>query len=1153
MSEHRHSIFFDPSGKRRRFISHLGYAFTLIFSLTITALCLTILILPAHSVRLIEPYWHSSPLYLSPLPSKEETARELLERKTRNKLMHLMEVEKQEHKTATPPADAPYSLVIGFYVNWEPSAYASLRDHIDSLTHIIPAWLSLPQNGKTDPNGKPFVSRFDPTGYDPEVLKLSAKHHVPIIPMIDNAENGAFHWDRLRSLLQDRNAQSRLAISLRDYLKSNRFAGINIDFETGSDISTMPPSERAEAKRLLHDELPRFVSKLHKVFAPAGLLVTQDLPASYTELDYPALCDANDFVVVMFYDQHFVGGNPGPIASQIWVESTADKLFSNVDSSKVVIGVGNYCYDWPVNCDKNGHIQRRNDGEIVFCGIGKKAEIGSALKTASETNAQINMDEDDLNPYFAYTTPEGKAHIVYILDALTAYNQILALKGYEARGAALWYLGSEDPSIWTFFTKGKLGTRIDPHKLENISFSSMIESDLIGDGEILQITSEPKNGHRKIEQNQDGLFTAEIYSSYPSPFTLGRFGNAPNTVALTFDDGPDPVYTPQILKILKQYHVPATFFVIGTQAERYPNIVKDCWNAGCEIGNHTFTHPHLAEVSKLRMKLELNATQRAIESIILHSTKLFRPPFGDSADANPGPREIPLLRDIQNMGYVTVGMNIDPADYEATSSQAIVHSIERQLKQGHVILLHDGGGNRRKTVEALPSIIELLQSKGYKFSTVSGLLGDDAKSKLFPPVRGLQGKLARFDSTVLETETVLLWLVRVIFLVSLAFGALRILVMMPLALINAFSRKPYEPNFRPRTAVIIPAFNEGNIIQQTIESVLANDYPCEEILVIDDGSTDNTAEIVSAKFGQNPKVKLITKENSGKADAINTGIAKTNCEIVVCIDGDTVLAPDAISKLIPHFADHRVAAVAGNVKVGNRDNPLTVWQSIEYITNQNFDRRAYSVFGAVTVVPGALGAWRRDALLEVGGFQSDTLAEDTDITFRLNIRGYKVLTENSALAYTEAPDTISALAKQRFRWTFGTLQCLWKHRRALFNPKYGIFGVAIMPATLLYGVIMQMLAPIVDIAIILALLEGQIATVLVYFATFFVLDMINSGIAFKLDRESPIQLIWLFWQRFFYRQFMYYVMLKSVIAALHGTAVGWNKLKRKANLAVGKA
>jgi cellulose synthase/poly-beta-1,6-N-acetylglucosamine synthase-like glycosyltransferase len=365
--------------------------------------------------------------------------------------------------------------------------------------------------------------------------------------------------------------------------------------------------------------------------------------------------------------------------------------------------------------------------------------------------------------------------------------------------------------------------------------------------------------------------------------------------------------------------------------------------------------------------------------------------------------------------------------------------------------------------------------------------------------------------------------------------------------------------------VLIAAHNEAKVIARTIERILESDYPHLEIVVVDDGSTDATAAVVAADFGAEPRVVLLQQQNAGKGAALNNAIARATGEILIGLDADTIFARDAVSKLVRHFADTSVGAVAGNVKVGNRINVLTQWQSIEYITSQNLDRRAYSLLNAVTVVPGAIGAWRRQAVEEVFGYLTDTMAEDMDLTWRIRLAGWKIQSDVDALAYTEAPDTWRGLAKQRFRWAYGTLQCLWKHRRAL--GRYGWFGRSVLPAMWLFQILFQLIAPLVDLALLWSLalvawhwsaqaaslsewapLPEDVALLLriaFLYALFFVVDFSGALLAFRFDKEHPKALVWLFWQRFLYRQLMYGVVLKSARTALQGLRTGWGKLERK--------
>jgi cellulose synthase/poly-beta-1,6-N-acetylglucosamine synthase-like glycosyltransferase len=303
--------------------------------------------------------------------------------------------------------------------------------------------------------------------------------------------------------------------------------------------------------------------------------------------------------------------------------------------------------------------------------------------------------------------------------------------------------------------------------------------------------------------------------------------------------------------------------------------------------------------------------------------------------------------------------------------------------------------------------------------------------------------------------------------------------------------------------------------------------------------------------------------NGGKAAALNRGLAEARGNLVVALDADTYFPSDSIGKLVRWFEDPEVGAVAGNAKVGNRVNVITRWQALEYITSQSLERRMLASLGCITVVPGAIGAWRRDVLQRLGGFPSDTLAEDQDLTISLLKAGYHVLYDSTALAWTEAPDTVSGLVKQRFRWAFGTLQCLWKHRHAALKPRYGSLGMIAMPQTWVFQFWLSLLSPFVDLVLVwrLALsafgfiehrnqFDGQtLEKVLLYYLLFVVVDLCSAALAIAMERNEDAKLLpWLVLQRFGYRQLMYYIVIKAGFAALFGPLVGWNKLERKSTV-----
>jgi poly-beta-1,6 N-acetyl-D-glucosamine synthase len=259
-------------------------------------------------------------------------------------------------------------------------------------------------------------------------------------------------------------------------------------------------------------------------------------------------------------------------------------------------------------------------------------------------------------------------------------------------------------------------------------------------------------------------------------------------------------------------------------------------------------------------------------------------------------------------------------------------------------------------------------------------------------------------------------------------------------------------NGTPVVTVIVPAYNEAKAIGKTVEALLNLSYVSKEIIIVDDGSTDETFE-VAKKYTNNDCTRAITKSNGGKWDALNTGIKAAKGDFIVCIDADTLLDPNAIQHLIKHFRDPNIAAVAGNVKVGNRRGLLTKLQALEYVVGINLHRRSEASLQRVTVVPGPIGAFRASVLEEIGLFEGDTFAEDADITFRILKAGYKTVFEARAIGYTEAPTSMTSLAKQRYRWYRGSFQVLSKHKDMTFNTKYGRTGTFVMPWRLFNGVI----------------------------------------------------------------------------------------------------
>ncbi|HMD31020.1 MAG TPA: bifunctional polysaccharide deacetylase/glycosyltransferase family 2 protein, partial [Candidatus Acidoferrales bacterium] len=704
---------------------------------------------------------------------------------------------------------------------------------------------------------------------------------------------------------------------------------------------------------------------------------------------------------------------------------------------------------------------------------------------------------------------------------------------------------------------------------------------LEGDGDIWRILSTPSPGSRTFQYDAaNDVIVDETYTKLPETYRVQQMGAVPHKVALTFDDGPDPKYTPQILDILKEKNALATFFVIGSQASDYPRVLKRTYAEGHEIGNHTFTHAHfnVADFSETFIRTELNLTELVLESRLGVKSVLFRPPYGidhqpDSAD------EVALLPIPQKLGYMLIGARIDPHDWGSEGgvppppAEEIVKEVLAQAKtgKGNIVLLHDGGGNRSATVTALPEIIDGLRAQGLQIVPVSELIGQ-TRAQVMPPLAGAEWLSARLDALVFDLSNVAGMGITLIFIAGIILVSGRAAIVGVLALVEKMrAREAEHPEFRPLVSVVIPAHNEEAAIETTVRSALASEYAHIEVVVVDDGSTDKTGEILDREFAAEPRVRVHHQVNRGKPAALNQALAMCAGEVIVTIDADTRVHPAAVGRLVRHFVDPGTAAVAGNVKVGNRTTWITRWQALEYITSQNMEKRAFDLLNCITVVPGALGAWRAEAVRNVGGFVTDTLAEDADLTISLRRRGWRISYDEEAEAYTEAPESPGALIRQRFRWTYGTLQAVWKHRDTLCRPRYGSLGFVALPNVFLFQILLPLVSPVIDLMFLSTILIwalaqlplarfGQIWTTedvqrsLVFFGLFMLIDFGTCVVAFALERDEDWSLLLpLLLQRFYYRQLMYIVLFRAVKQAWKGGAVGWRGVQPQARPAPGGA
>lgn len=1031
-----------------------------------------------------------------------------------------------------------------FYVDWDPQASFSLQSHISDLNTVLPEWFFIDSaTGKIN------------TPLDTAGLSLMKLHNVKILPMLSNVDDshtGTFSGELLDNVLHNKVKKNQLINDIYSYLQQYKLQGINIDFEELKETSIEP----------MQNFLKELSAKLH----PAGFLITQDILPNDEDYDVKELAKYDDYIFLMAYDQHWGESVPGPISDQKWIEKETDEIAKKIPSSKIVLAIAGFGYDWP-------------DGEE-----GESVTYQHALSTARIFNAPINFDNDSYNCSYSYTDVDSTDHKVYFVDAGGNFNTIRFADQYGTAGVALWRLGSEDERIWNFYSRdlGNEALTAHPYDFSSLDSLDMIteKPDYIEEGEVLDVVSNPQKGIIDIEHDStENLVSEENYRQLPTRYVIRRFGKVhtldtvnnqikeTKRVVLTFDDGPDPEYTPQILDILEKEKVPAAFFIVGINAENHLPLLKRIYHEGFEIGNHSFTHPNMATVSDERAGAEMEATRLLIEAATGRSTILFRAPY--NADAEPSKLEElkPVERGKQD-GYFTVGESIDPDDWDLkhgmnadTIFNRVVRLYEEQNGDKGIILLHDAGGNRDATVKALPRIIHYFKLRGVKFATIGEIL-HLPKDAIMPPVHTDIVKFSGWASSVFYwTEKLLVGA----FWVAILLGLVRTLFMGILASLQYYRAKREKRiltavgDAEESLSIIIPAYNEEVNAVKTIENLLQQNYKNFEIIFVDDGSTDNTYDKVSNIFLNNDKILLLKKANGGKASALNFGIANCNSDYVVCIDADTQLMPDAISRLMKYFSQSGVGAVAGNVKVGNEKTVLTTWQSIEYTTAQNFDRRAFDFINCITVVPGAIGAFKREAIVKAGGFTSDTLAEDCDLTMRILRNGYKVRNCPEAIAITEAPETLNQFMKQRFRWNYGIMQSFWKNKDACFNPRYKSLGLVALPNILLFQILAPIFAPIADLVFFLSIAwnlhdtenmhqSENLHRILLFYGLFLLVDVAVSLLAFFFEKQKPYKLIWILPQRFAYRQLMYVVLFRSFRKAIKGETQSWGVLKRTGNV-----
>jgi cellulose synthase/poly-beta-1,6-N-acetylglucosamine synthase-like glycosyltransferase/spore germination protein YaaH/peptidoglycan/xylan/chitin deacetylase (PgdA/CDA1 family) len=1160
-------IFFDPQRKRWKRLRRILDAAAVLSTLVLVGFVFNVL----RSQRLPELL----------LPTPKHNYKALPEPALRTKAARPAR-RKSGRKPTEIPLNSGEGLRAAYYIPDDPASYSSFKEHVHQIDFLFPQWFHA-----TAPTGTLMATNNDThreypvvdgaTVHDPDeddkVKRViqAAREDTEVFPHLNNYNAAAGAWDSsFGNLLKDPGKRAALRQQIdRFFTAYPGYHGLSLDFESLGDD--------ADAAYI------SFIRELYGDMHPRGLQLYVNTAIATSDNDLKQIAANSDGVILMNYDEHQTTSDPGPIASQDWFVNNLTRSLKVIPKKKIICAVGNYGYDWTLSspaAQKKDSNKKPAKPKVLNT---EDFPVSEAWQRASDADADLDLEDNSLNPHFEYIDEDtNQRHVVWFLDGVTMLNEMRAARQLGLSTFALWRLGWEDNSMWNVWDK--------PSAPESLQALNTVQPghdlDIEGEGDIMRVTGLPQSGKRTITVDTDEkdprkkLIVDEHMDVYPRTYTVEYYGYHPNEVSISFDDGPDPKWTPRILDILKQKNVKGTFFLIGAEAAENIGLMQRLFREGNEIGNHTYTHPDISEISPQALDFQVSLTERLFASKLGVQPLYFRPPYDIDEEPETDDQAAPIVP-IQNMGYIVIGNKIDTDDWNEhprKSPQEITQSVLNQLQimktkpqfRGSVILMHDGGGDRSATVAALPVLIDSLRAHGYAIVPVSALMGKTT-AEVMPKLTFPQFLRAIPDSVAFSgVEIIGRFIVMVFFVGDIVMGA-RLLLIGLLAVIDRF-RKPHgkaSPGFNPRVAVLIPAYNEETVIVRTIRSVLNSDYKNLHVIVIDDGSTDRTAEVAREAYAAEiaaGRVQVLSKPNGGKAAALNYALDRLTEEIYVGIDADTVIATDAISKLIPHFEDPRIGAMAGNAKVGNRVNLWTRWQALEYITSQNFERRALDLFHVVTVVPGAIGAWRTAPVKAAGGYPINTVAEDADLTMNLLEQGYRVDYEDRSLAFTEAPINAKGLMRQRFRWSFGTLQAVWKHRAAFVrNPAMGLFA---LPNILVFQMLLPLVSPFIDMMFLYGVLNyfidrhyhpeaasaASFEKLLVFFLGFLIIDFVTSSVAFSLERRHPANKgdgwllfhIWL--QRFAYRQVFSIVLFKTIKRAIDGKPFNWDKIQRTAKM-----
>jgi len=628
--------------------------------------------LPAGLLPGTKPGYHAFKPKKKPLPAREGRRRRIA------------------NLGAVPASYDP--LRAAFFVSWDPNSLASLKKHYREIDLLIPEQLHAVsvdgaltivdyEHGQDRVKASPAegVALLKEDELHQWIKSLNPPVEIPMMALLNNYDGVQWRVEEMANLLASTEARQKLVRDAVEFAVEFHEAGIVVDFEEVRDTSQA--------------HFRQFASELGPALHSVGLKLMMALPARDDAYDYGFFAKQCDAIVLMNYDEHWQTSPPGPIASQDWYVENLRQVMEEVPARKIIVAVGSYAYDWPDNAKKAKE-------------SAQSLTIQEALLHAYESESPVEFDSTSLNPHYSYSDDHNHVHQVWMLDAVSVYNELRASERLGVQGTALWRLGSADTSIWPVWDATRPDDAIR-QKLEDLPPGPDLILD--GDGDVWHFLDTPKRGHRTFTYDPaSDLIIGEKYDAYPLSYHIDQIGAAKKKLALTFDDGPDPTWTPKMLDILKQKNVPATFFVIGLDANKWPQLLRREYNEGHEIGNHTYSHPDWENpnLSATQIRWELNLTERLIESIVGVKSLLFRPPYG--IDHQPEfAEEVAHLPTAQDMGYIIIGQKVDPNDWRQLKpgvplpAAKIVENVLREAPKG--CLLYTSPSPRDLSTSRMPS------------------------------------------------------------------------------------------------------------------------------------------------------------------------------------------------------------------------------------------------------------------------------------------------------------------------------------------------------------------------------------------------------------------------------------------------------------------